>query len=53
MLIIGYKDQENENPILKRSEFEVKAKNENEAIDIAKNLDTSKYSVWESYCETI
>lgn len=49
--IIGY-DSDKE-PVLKRTEFELKAKNESDAREKAKNFDTTTLTVWEYWAEEL
>lgn len=54
VLIIGYYDQEYNEPKLRNVEYEVTANSESEAKTEAKwNLDKSSFSVWEIYTELI
>ena len=55
-LIAGYypaNDDGNQNPIIESKEFEVQANDEMEAIDRAKQLETSLLSVFYSFAEEI
>lgn len=55
-LVRGYypaNEDGDQDPIIERKEFEVLAENEPEAIKKAKELETSSYSIWESYAEEI
>lgn len=57
-LIRGYyKDEEGnddyENPNCEIKQFEVEAENEAQAIQKAMQLETSKYSIYESYADEI
>jgi phosphopantothenate synthetase len=47
-LVVGYNDDEERTPKLKHKDFEVEAENETEAIEKAKELETSLFSIWES-----
>lgn len=56
VLITGYhwnkqlEEYDTDSPKLKEAEFEVMAHNEDEAISKAKEMETSGYGIWESYC---
>lgn len=54
-LITGYYESEEkyDNPKLKAVEFEVEAANESKAIELAKDFDESKLSVYETFAEEI
>lgn len=53
VLVVGHQRDEENTPILKYQKFEVEADNEEDAINKAKLLETSLYSVWESYADEI
>lgn len=53
VLIVGYYDNEYNEPRLRFSEITVEAATELNAIKQAKDLDRTGFSVWESYCEEI
>lgn len=55
VLVVGYHWDESEgsydldSPKLQQVDFEMEANTESEAISLAKDKETSKHSVWESY----
>lgn len=49
VLIIGYYNGDYDSPCFKYEEYEVNADDEAEAKHIGKQLDESKFSVYESY----
>ena len=51
VLIVGYYNHDNDKPRLRYDKYEVEAETEKEAIDKAKELDKTLFSVWESYAE--
>lgn len=53
VLIVGYYDNEYNEPRLRFNEITIEADTELNAIKQAKDLDQTGFSVWESYCEEI
>lgn len=49
-LILGYYDDEHNEPRLRFDNFDVLALDERGAITKAKELDMTGFSIWESYC---
>ncbi|HEV3223903.1 MAG TPA: hypothetical protein VGZ90_13535 [Puia sp.] len=50
-LIVGYYDENYEEPKLRRQEYEVMATDERDAINQAKQLDKTSFSIWDTYAD--